>query len=131
MTEPTKPFFAPQLIISHGVTDISFYKKAFNAIELRSWKNDDTTYHVAELSIQGSIFQIHEEKPEASQFSPEKIHGTTTLIGLFTDDVDLLMKNAIEAGATLVSEAQDYDYGYRQGKIKDPFGHCWMIESKI
>jgi PhnB protein len=41
------------------------------------------------------------------------------------------MNSAIAAGATILSPAQDYDYGYRQGKIKDPFGHIWMIEKNI
>jgi PhnB protein len=41
------------------------------------------------------------------------------------------MNQALEAGATLLSPAQDYDYGYRQGIILDPFGHQWMIEMKI
>jgi PhnB protein len=41
------------------------------------------------------------------------------------------MNNALKAGATLLNPVQDYDYGYRQGDIKDPFGHQWMIEKKI
>ncbi|MEP7141394.1 MAG: hypothetical protein ABI707_00930 [Ferruginibacter sp.] len=46
-------------------------------------------------------------------------------------DVDAVMDQAIAAGAIETSPAQDYDYGYRQGKIKDPFGHYWLIEMKI
>jgi len=41
------------------------------------------------------------------------------------------MAKATEAGATVISPAQSYDYGYRQGEIKDPFGHVWLIEMKI
>jgi PhnB protein len=41
------------------------------------------------------------------------------------------MARAIAAGAKEISPAQDYDYGYRQGEIKDPFGHHWLIEMKI
>ncbi len=126
-----KTFFAPQLYIRNGVKDISFYTKAFGAIELRKWMNDDGSYHVAELSIDGVMFHLHEEKPLAGQFSPERVNGTTTLIGLFVEDVDAVMNKAVEAGATVLSPAQSYDYGYRQGDVKDPFGHHWMIEMKI
>jgi PhnB protein len=52
--------FAPQLFIPKGVTDISFYQKAFDAVELRKWMNDDGSYHVAELSIDGTLFHLHE-----------------------------------------------------------------------
>jgi len=41
------------------------------------------------------------------------------------------MNRAIEAGAKEISLAKDYDYGYRQGKIKVPFKHHWLIEVKI
>jgi PhnB protein len=123
--------FAPQLSIRSGVRDISFYTKAFGAIELQSWANDDGSVHVAELSVDGAIFHLHEASPESGLFDPEKYNGTTTIIGLFVPDVDAVMNKAIAAGATELSPAQDYEYGYRQGKIKDPFGHQWLIEMKI
>ena len=56
-------FFAPQLYIPNGVTNIDFYKNAFGAVELRRFMNDDGTYHVSELSIDGALFHLHEEKP--------------------------------------------------------------------
>lgn len=126
-----KTFFAPQLFIPSGVTDISFYRKAFGAIEIQVWRNDDGSIHVAELSINETIFHLHEERPNKGQLEPKRVNGVTTLIGLFVEDVDTVMKTALDAGATLLSPAQDYDYGYRQGNIQDPFGHQWMIESVI
>lgn len=131
MNEPNQTFFAPQLCIKSGVTDIDFYKKAFGAVELRRWTNDDGSIHVAELSIDGALFHLHEEKPGAGQFSPDRHGGITAIIGLFVSDVDAVMKRAIAAGAKEISPAQDYDYGYRQGDILDPFGHLWIIEKKI
>jgi PhnB protein len=126
-----KTFFAPQLFIPIGVTDISFYFKAFGAIEIKSWRNDDGSIHVAELSIHGTIFHLHEENPRKGELEPKKAKGVTTLIGIFVEDVDEVMNMALQAGATLLSPPQDYDYGYRQGNIQDPFGHQWMIEVKI
>jgi PhnB protein len=131
MITNNKPSFAPQLFIPSGVRDISFYSKAFGACEILNLKNDDGSVHVAELSINGTIFHLHEEGPQKGRLEPRKAKGITTLIGLFVEDVDLYMNNALKAGATLISPAQDYDYGYRQGDILDPFGHQWMIEKKI
>lgn len=125
-----KPFFAPQLFLNNGVKDISFYAKAFGATENLCFRNDDGSIHVAELSINGTIFHLHEvTKPYF--FSPEKYNGTTVIIGLFVSDVDAVMNTAIEAGAIEISPAKDYEYGYRQGEIKDPFGHLWLIQKKI
>ncbi len=125
------PFFAPQLFIKNGVKDISFYKKAFGATENLCFYNDDGSIHVAELSIDGAIFHLHEITSNPSFCSPQKHNTTTTLIGLFVEDVSEVMASAVKAGAIEISPAKDYEYGYRQGEIKDPFGHHWLIEKKL
>ena len=126
----SSPFFAPQLLINNGVKDISFYTNAFGATENFCLRNDDDSVHVAELSIDGTIFHLHEvTKPYF--FSPEKHDGTTAIIGLFVADVSAVMNQAIRAGAVEINAVKDYEYGYRQGEIKDPFGHHWLIEKKI
>ena len=131
MHNSSHTFFAPQLYIKSGITDISFYTKAFGAVELRRWSNDDGSLHVAELAIDGMLFHLHEEKESAGQFSPVTCKGTTALVGLFVPDVDAVMISAINAGATLISKAKTYEYGYRQGIVEDPFGHRWMIEKVV
>jgi PhnB protein len=127
----TATFFAPQLYIPGGVRDISFYEKAFGAVELQRWSNDDGTLHVAELSIDGSLFHVHEEKTGGGHLSPARAQGITTLIGLFVTDVDALFNKAVAAGGIVVTPPTSYEYGYRQAEVKDPFGHIWMIEKKV
>ena len=129
-TNNHQSFFAPELFINNGVTDISFYADAFGATENLRFSNDDGSIHVVELSIDGAIFHIH-EVTRTYLFSPDKHQGITTRIGLFVPDVDAVMLKAIQAGAIEIAPAQDYEYGYRQGEIKDPFGHYWQIQKKI
>jgi len=130
MNEHLKPFFAPQLFINNGVKDISFYANAFGATENFCLRNEDDSVHVAELSIDGTIFHLHEVTKQHF-FSPEKHQGTTAIIGLFVSDVSAVVNKAIQAGAIEISAVKDYEYGYRQGEIKDIFGHHWLIEKKI
>jgi PhnB protein len=125
--EPTTTF-VPVLSISSGVTDIEFYKKAFEAIELWRIDNPDGSVHVAAFSIDGAMFRLHEE---GGDLSPEKTGGTTVTIGLSVNDVHAVMARAVEAGAIILSPVTDYDYGYRQGEIKDPLGHHWLIEKLL
>jgi PhnB protein len=131
IAKDNRTFFAPELFINNGVKDISFYENAFGASEQRRFSNDDGSIHVVELSIDGALFHIHEITAKQYFFSPDKNNGTTICIGLFVSDVDKVMSEAIIAGAIEISPAQDYEYGYRQGKIKDPFGHYWQIQKKI
>lgn len=130
VTNSPATFFAPELYIPNGIKDISFYTNAFGTTENLCFRNDDGSVHVAELSIDGAIFHIH-EITSGKFFPPGQYNGCTCCIGLFVPDVDTVMRQAIMAGAVEISAATDYDYGYRQGTIKDPFGHYWQIQKKI
>ncbi|MCF3108054.1 hypothetical protein LL912_04610 [Niabella sp. CC-SYL272] len=68
----SRVFFAPELFIPNGVHDLSFYKKAFGAVELRRFSNADGSIHVSELSIGGALFHLHEVMAAAHSFS--RIH---------------------------------------------------------
>ncbi|HVZ95459.1 MAG TPA: hypothetical protein VG847_01185, partial [Chitinophagaceae bacterium] len=81
----SKPFFAPQLFIKSGAKNVDFYINGLGATELRRFSNDDGSIHVSELSINGALFHVHEEKTEAGQFEPIKNKGITCLVGLFVD----------------------------------------------
>lgn len=122
--------FAPCLTLKEVAPAVEFYKKAFGVEELLIVKNDDDSVHVAELSLQGMSFHLHQEMPG----SPEKRapRGATTVeLGVFLDDPDSLMDSALGAGATLISPMKDYEYGYRQGSFIDPFGHYWTLQKKL
>ena len=124
-----KTTFVPVLSVSSGITDIEFYKNAFGAEQQWRINNPDGTVHVAAFLINGVQFRLHEEGSLTP--SPDKAKGTKDTIDLVVDDVHAVVAKATEAGAALVSPVKDYEYGYRQGEIRDPFGHCWLIEKLL
>lgn len=127
----TKTAFAPLLYLDNGVTHIDFYKKAFNAVETLRFNNDDGSLHVVELMIGDATFHLHEQNIEKGKLHPGLQKGTSVLVGLFVDDVHAVFNQAIAAGATEITPVTDYEYGYRQGDLKDPFGHLWTIQKKL
>ena len=131
VTQKRTAVFAPHLSLKTVLPGIEFYTKAFGAIELRRWSNDDGSVHVSEMEIDGAIFHLHEEVPRKGELSPETVKATTSLIGIFVDDPHTFVKRAVSAGARELNPVQDYDYGYRQGTVGDPFGHQWLVQKKI
>ena len=129
--ETKETHFAPHLAIKVLRPAIAFYEKAFNARTLHTWNNPDGSVHVAEMSLNDRLFHLHEETTRNVQLSPETVRATTVVIGVFTPAPDELFNQAIAAGATVESPMQDYDYGYRQGTVVDPFGHQWLIQKKL
>ncbi len=45
--------------------------------------------------------------------------------------MDALAAEAVRAGATMVREPTDYDHGERQCRVRDPFGHEWLLGHEI
>lgn len=124
-------FFAPHLTVRNVLAELEFCRAGLGAVELRRWSNADGTVHVAEMSINGALFHLHEEMPGGREKCPETVQATTSAIGLFVPDPAATIKQAIAAGAREMRTVQDYDYGYRQGSVIDPAGHVWLIQKKI
>lgn len=124
-------FFAPQLYLINVARGMEFYKKAFDATVLQQWNNEDGSVHVAEMSIGGALFHLHEEVKRVNEMSPESLKATSVVLGLFVNDVHAVFAKAIAAGGKELEPVKDHDYNYRQGLIADPFGHLWLIEKKI
>ncbi len=116
----------PNLSVRNGARAVDFYKRAFGATELSRITRPDGAL-VAEMSIDGARFFVADESPEHRNFSPESLGGSSVRIDLFVVDPDALQRRAVGAGATEVFPVADQNFGYRMGRVMDPFGHHWLI----
>ena len=121
-----KTTIAPMLSVRNGAKAVEFYKAAFGAAELFRLDGEDGGV-VAHLSIDGAQFWIADESPEHLNFSPETLGGGSTRLILTGDDPDALFDKALAVGAKVVSPMTDHSYGWRVGRVVDPFGHHWEI----
>lgn len=116
---------APMLSVRRGAQAVEFYKTAFGAEELFLLENDGAV--VAQLSIAGAAFWVADESPEHLNFSPESIGGCSVRLILTVENPEAVYDRAIAAGAAIVQPVADQDYGWRVGRLVDPFGHHWEI----
>jgi PhnB protein len=121
-----KTTLAPFLNVRNGSAAVEFYKAAFGAVVLFMIP-PETGSTVANLSIDGAEFWLADESPEHQNFSPETIHGSTVRLVLIVDNPDSVFNRAVAAGATVVWPVADQHYGWRIGRVADPFGHHWEI----
>jgi len=75
--EENTTFFSPMIYVKQVAPAIEFYKNAFDAIVLRQGNNDDGRVHVAEMSVNGALFHMHEESTRNNELSPETLKGTS------------------------------------------------------
>src|SRR5580693_4480784 len=120
-----KTSIAPMLSVRRGANAIEFYKAAFGASELFRVDSEDGAV-VARLAVGGAEVWVADESPENKNFSPESLGGGTVRMVMIVEDPDTAFERAVAAGATVVWPVAN-QYGWRLGRIVDPFGHHWEI----
>jgi len=120
----------PFLAVRDTERAVEFYSTAFGAEELdRLTAPSGAT--VAELAIGEARFSLATEAPELGTPSPETAGVTTVRLSLHVDDPDAVQRRAIEAGAVEMFPVADQPYGWRQGRVVDPFGHHWLVGRRL
>ncbi len=120
----------PMLAIRDAAQAIEFYQSAFGAIEIMRLIDPTGAIAHAEIQIGDSIIMIAEENPDFNA-SPQTLGGSPVILSLYVEDVDRLVKRAIDAGAQVIYPVADQFYGDRSGRIVDPFGHLWIVSTHI
>jgi PhnB protein len=113
------------LSVRRGAAAIDFYKAAFGAGEVFRIDAPDGSV-VARLSVGAAEFWVADESPEHLNFSPETLGGGSVRMVMVVNNPDASFDRAVAAGATVVRPVAN-DYGWRLGRIVDPFGHHWEI----
>jgi len=121
----SKTAISPLLSVRRGAEAIEFYKAAFGAeVKFRIDAPDGAV--VATLAVDAAEFWVADESPDHKNFSPETLGGSTARLVLIVEDPDAAFARAVKAGATSVWPV-DNRYGWRLGRIVDPYGHHWEI----
>jgi uncharacterized glyoxalase superfamily protein PhnB len=106
---------------------IGWLCRAFGfAVRVRYGEGDDI--HHAELTLGSSIIMIGQVRDDAygkMVGAPGNGGGKSTYIAV--DDADAAFARAKAAGATILEEPVDRDYGSRDFICADPEGHVWSF----
>lgn len=114
------------LNVRRGAEAIDFYTRAFGATTLSRIDAPNGSV-VAQLSVGKGTFWLADESAPHQNFSPESLGGSTLRMVLITDDPHAAFDRAIAAGASSICPVRDEEYGWRIGRVLDPFGHHWEI----
>ena len=115
---------APMLSVRNGPRAVEFYQAAFGAEVLFRMDSDGAV--VARLAVEGAEFWVADESPEHQNFSPETLGGGTVRMVMIVTDPDRAFERAVGAGAKVVIAVRN-EYGWRLGRVVDPYGHHWEI----
>jgi PhnB protein len=124
-----KTAIAPMLSVRNGAKAVEFYMAAFGASVSFHVDNDHGEV-VARLSVGAAEFWVADESPEHRNFSPDSLGGGSARMVMTVEDPDAVFERAVAAGAKVVWPVSN-QYGWRLGRIADPFGHHWEIGKPV
>jgi PhnB protein len=83
---------------------------------------DGSVAHV-EVTIGNSIVMLFDSYPAWP--------ATPAFFRLYLEDADSTYRRALRAGATPVTEVTELFWGDRVGRVRDPFGDIWWLQSRV
>ncbi|MCC0099625.1 VOC family protein [Streptomyces flavotricini] len=134
-TESTAPeryrtAVVPHIMVSDAPAALSFYGRAFGAVEdIRLAHPEGGVMH-AEIRIAGAVLMLGDVS--GGPFTaPSPLGGTSTALHVYVPDVDALVRTAVAEGADLLQPPADQFHGDRTAILRDPFGHLWIFLTHI
>lgn len=102
---------------------IDFMQAAFGAVEIARVLNEDGTIGHAEVRIGSSVVMAFDARPEWQD--------TPAFLRLYVADCDGVFQQALGAGASPVTEVTELFFGDRVGRVRDPLGNVWWIQTHV
>ena len=123
----------PRLVFKQAAAAaLKFYEGAFGAETLdEPFVDPDGNVVHSEMRIGDSVVFLTDEGG-GEGIAPASARGqVTAIMALNVPDVDTLWQRAVGAGCEVIFPLADQFYGDRGGRLRDPFGHQWMLSTHI
>ncbi|MCG5219974.1 VOC family protein [Streptosporangium sp. KLBMP 9127] len=113
----------PWIISRDTAGVIDFMTKAFGAEEIARVVDARGVIGHAEVRVGDAIVMLFDNNPDW----PE----TPAFLRLYVEDAHAVHRQAVAAGGTSVSEVTHLFFGDLVGRVRDPFGNLWWIQTRI
>jgi len=125
MTQTIYPY-----LLYHSCEDaLDWLSRAFGFEEVLRYTGEQGYVNHAEMRLgDGHIFMGN---PGEGFRNPREQGGETIGLYIYVDDVDVHFERARAAGAEIVEELVDQEYGDRRYTALDPEGHKWFFATQV
>jgi len=117
----------PKLVVSDAAAAIDFYRDVLGAELISSYPVGDRIVF-AELEVFGcsvTLKDADDTDPAATAQTPGSI------LDVVSPDPDAVAAAMADAGAEIIFPIADQPYGARGGRVRDPFGVQWLLQTPV
>jgi uncharacterized glyoxalase superfamily protein PhnB len=116
----------PTLRYQDAPAAIDWLVRAFGMEKQLVIPNPDGTIAHAQIKFGPDVIMLGSSKEDPLGLkSPRELGGVTQSLYIYLQDVDAHHDRAKAAGAEIVVELRDTEYGSREYSARDPEGHLW------
>ncbi len=128
MTDTNRQTIFPALRYRDANAAIAWLGQAFGFTEQAVHRGEDGAVHHAELAFGGDLIMLGQFREDGvlGGHPPDPLASTGGLY-VAVDDPDAHHDRAKAAGAQIVRELTDQDYGSREYSARDPEGNLWSF----
>jgi PhnB protein len=118
----------PRLVVEGADAALDFYARALGGTVTERYALPDgrVVHSIVEAGpIRFSVKDAGDGDPAPTG------DGVPVIMSLDVSDADAVAERMLDAGATVIFPIADHGYGDYGGRLRDPFGHQWMISQRI
>jgi uncharacterized glyoxalase superfamily protein PhnB len=120
----------PYLLYEDAAAALDWLSGAFGFKETLRFTDSSGRVTHAEMDTGGTgHFMLGE--PGSGYQSPRRTGHVNSFLHVLVDDVDAHVDRARAAGATILAEPEDKEYGTRSYRAEDPEGHRWDFATQV
>lgn len=125
MTQPIIPY----LLYAEVDAALEFLSRAFGFEERLRYAGAAGYVNHAEMRLGDGVIFLGD--PGDHYRNPKQLGQETVLIYVYVEDVDVHYERARAAGAEILEEPADQEYGERRYAAVDPEGHRWFFAQVV
>jgi uncharacterized glyoxalase superfamily protein PhnB len=118
----------PRLVVEGADAALDFYTRALGGTVTERYTGPDGRVVHAMVESGPARFAVK----DAGDGDPAPTgDGIPVIMSLDVSDADAVAERMLGAGATVIFPIADHGYGDYGGRLRDPFGHQWLIAQRI
>ena len=126
-----KPTVSPRLVVPDVHLAVAFYEKYLGAERGPTYTEPSGHVVHSEIRVGDDDISLTQERAEWGLLGPESVGGSPMLLTLTVADSSAVGAAMVDGGATVIVPIEDRPYGKREGRVRDPFGHLWVVSQDL
>lgn len=116
----------PKLVVNDARQALDYYVRTLGAQVEERHEDGGRIVH-SQLRLGPAAVQVKDA--DAVDDDPLRLGRPGVLLQIVVADPDKVARAMVDAGGEYVFEVADREYGARAGRVRDPFGHEWLVQT--